>query len=97
MALLVELMHKLDQGYEKDESKRVSFQRDVVLWAINQPEVELRDQLADASDRLERCSSHQQAVLEREQQNCLLALQAREFFLNFGQTLEFDDFIAAVV
>jgi hypothetical protein len=122
MALLDELLCKLDQGYEDDESKRVSFQRDLVLWGINQPESELREQLTDASERVKRCEEQRTSclvemigkplerdpksycssqgrleILEREQQNCLLALQAREFFLEFRHTPEFDEFISAVV
>jgi hypothetical protein len=122
MALLNELLRKLDQGYEHDESERVSFQRDLVLWGINQPESELREQLADASERVKRCEEQRTSclvemigkplerdpspyctsqgrleILEREQQNCLMALQARQFFQEFGQTPEFDEFISAVV
>jgi hypothetical protein len=122
MALLNELFLKLDQGYEHEEQERVSFQRDLVLWGINQPESDLRDQLADASGRLQRCeeqrtmtlvemignpqerdpkaycsSQGRLEILERERQNCLLALQARHFFLECGQTPHFEEFISAVV
>jgi hypothetical protein len=125
MALLNELFMKLDQGYEREDcavQERVSFQRDLVLWGINQPESELRDQLADASGRLQRCEEQRTLTLvemigvqqerdpkaycglqsmleslEREHQNCLLALQARQFFLECGQTPQFEEFISAVV
>jgi hypothetical protein len=111
MALLVELMRKLDKGYEHEEQERVSFQRELVLWGINQPESELRDQLADASERVKRCEEQRTSclvemirnpqerveILKRERQNCLMALQARQFFQEFGQSPEFEEFIFAVV
>jgi hypothetical protein len=123
MALLNELLGKLDKGCESAaDQERVSFQRDLVLWGINQPESELREQLTNASDRVKRCEERRTSclvemigkplerdpksycssqgrleILEREHQNCLLALQARVFFLEFGQTPEFEGFISAVV
>jgi hypothetical protein len=121
MALLNELLMKLDRGYELEDQQRVSFQRDLVLWGINQPEDELREQLADASDRVQRCEDQRTVslvdmigtperdpklycglqgrleILERERENCLLAIQARQFFLEFGHTVHFDEFMSAVV
>jgi hypothetical protein len=123
MSSLVELLGKLDKGCESAaDQERLSSQRDLVLWAINQPEDELHEQLADASYRVQRCEGQRTSCLvemignpqerdptsfcstqtrldflELERQNCLLALQARLFFLEFGQTPEFEGFISVVV